>query len=200
MRFLAIDTSSKRLIVIAKGERTAVRDLPDCGTQHSVRLMGEIDAALKEADLSLKDCDYFACVVGPGSFTGIRIGIATVKGLATAAEKPVLALTSFDCLAYAEKSGKKLALVDAGHGCYYACPFDGTREAMPARHMTRAEAEALMQEGFAPIAGEQLSLGEKCVQAAEGLLAAAEALAGNAGPCASLEAVYLRRSNAEDGR
>ena len=199
MKYLAIDTSAKRLLVLAKGEKTAVRDLSDCAMQHSVRLMGEIDGALKEAGLALKDCDFLACVVGPGSFTGIRIGIATVKGLCTAADRPALAVTSFDCLAYAEGSGKKLCLVDAGHGCFYACPYDGTK-AGEAHYLPREEAEALIAEGYAPVSGEELSIGGKVVNAAEGLKAAAEALAPLARPCAEIEAVYLRRSNAEEGR
>lgn len=199
MKFLAIDTSSKRLTVIAKGEKTAIRDFPDCTAQHSVRLMGEIDIALKEAGISLSDCDFLACVVGPGSFTGIRIGIATVKGLCTAAERPALAVTSFDTLAYAEGSGKKLCLIDAGHGYFYACPYEG-RAAGTARYMSKEEAESLISEGYVPISGEQLSIESKIVSAAEGLLKAAEALSGNARPCARLEAEYLRKSNAEEGR
>lgn len=199
MKFLAIDTSAKRLTVIAVGKKTAVRDA-DCAMQHSVRLMDEIDAALKEAELSLHDCDYLACVVGPGSFTGIRIGIATVKGLATAAERPVLAVTSFDCLAYAERSGKTLCLVDAGHGYFYACPYDGVTPAAPARYLSEEEAKSLISEGYVPISGEALHLESTVVSPAEGLLAAAEALSAKAGPCALLEALYLRKSNAEEGR
>ena len=200
MKFLAIDTSSKRLIVIAKGQKTAILDLPDCAMQHSVRLMGEIDRALKEAELTLHECDFLSCVVGPGSFTGIRIGIATVKGLCAAAEKPALAVTSFDCLAYAEKSGKKLCLVDAGHGYYYACPYDGTAVAGPARYLSEAEAKALIFEGYVPISAENLAIESKLVSPAEGLLAATEALQAKAAPCAELHAEYLRKSNAEEGR
>ena len=200
MKYLAIDTSSKRLIVIAKGQKTAISDLPDCAMQHSVRLMGEIDRALKEAELTLHECDLLSCVVGPGSFTGIRIGIATVKGLCAAAEKPALAVTSFDCLAYAEKSGKKLCLVDAGHGYYYACPYDGTTAAGAARYLSEAEAKALIFEGYVPISAEKLPIGSKIVSPAEGLLAATEALQNMAAPCAELHAEYLRKSNAEEGR
>ncbi len=186
--------------MIAKGEKLAVRDLPDCGTQHSVQLMGELDAALREAGISLRDCDFLACVVGPGSFTGIRIGIATVKGLSSAAEKPVLALTSFDCLAYAEGSGKRLALVDAGHGYFYACPYDGTAVSAPARYLSTEDAEELISEGYLPISQEPLAISCKTVSPVKGLAAAAEALADRAGPASSLRAVYLRKSNAEEGR
>lgn len=111
MKFLAIDTSGKQLNVVAvNGERQIVSRRGDCAMQHSVLLMDEIDEALKAARLSPADCDFFACVAGPGSFTGIRIGIATVKGLCLACQKPALPLTSFDTIAYADKSERNSAL------------------------------------------------------------------------------------------
>lgn len=201
LKFLAIDTSSKRLAVAAKGDRTVLTELPDCAAQHSVLLMDEIGSTLKKAGLTLTDCDFFACVVGPGSFTGVRIGVSTVKGLCAALDRPALALTSFDCLAYAEKSGGKiLALVDAGHGCYYACGYEGRKAVLPARYLSAEEAESLIAEGFAPVSAENLPIGAKTVPAGEGLPIAAEALADRAAPCADLEALYLRRSSAEERR
>ena len=90
MNYLAIDTSGEYLTVIAKhGERTERVFRPDCLAKHSVVLMEEIDGALSRAQMTAAECDFFAVVVGPGSFTGIRIGIATVKGLAFAAGKQV---------------------------------------------------------------------------------------------------------------
>ena len=81
--FLAIDTSSRYLTVLAqKGDRQVLRHLSECAMKHSQILMDEIDAALSEAELKPEECDFFAAVTGPGSFTGIRIGIATVKGFA----------------------------------------------------------------------------------------------------------------------
>ena len=149
MKFLAIDTSGKQLNVVAvNGEREVVRARTDCAMQHSVLLMDEIDAALKEAELTPGGCDFFACVTGPGSFTGIRIGIATVKGLALACAKKTLALTSFDCLAYTETSGKKLLLVDAGHGNFYACRYTGTQADTPA-FLSRGAVEEAIGEGLA---------------------------------------------------
>ena len=198
MKFLAIDTSGKQLNVVAvNGEREVVRARTDCAMQHSVLLMDEIDAALKEAELTPGGCDFFACVTGPGSFTGIRIGIATVKGLALACAKKTLALTSFDCLAYTETSGKKLLLVDAGHGNFYACRYTGTQADTPA-FLSRGAVEEAMGEGFAPVAHTELFAGVRTADAAKGLLAAAKAKAGECIPAHSLEALYLRRSSAEE--
>ena len=140
MKFLAIDTSGRALNVVAVNEeKTVVSRREDCAMRHSVLLMDAIDGALKEAGMTLADCDFLACVVGPGSFTGIRIGIATVKGLCLAGEKKALSLTTFDTLAYADTDGKRLCLVDAGHGNVYACGYDGTQVVLPRQKCGRED-------------------------------------------------------------
>ena len=67
---------------------------------HSVKLMPMIDEVLKSAELTPADIDVFACGTGPGSFTGLRIGIATVKGLAAAFDTPVAGVSSLEAVAY----------------------------------------------------------------------------------------------------
>lgn len=199
MKFLAVDTSGKQLnTAVFDGSSETVFRREDCAMKHSVLLMGEIGAAFSQARIAPKDCDFFACVVGPGSFTGIRIGIATVKGLCLALEKPALALTSFDCLAYADKSAKKLCLVDAGHGNYYACAYCGTEISVPPAFVSRAGADALIAEGYTPVAGEPLFEGVRTADVAAGLSAAALAKAGEARGAHMLEALYLRKSSAEE--
>ncbi|MBE7088735.1 MAG: tRNA (adenosine(37)-N6)-threonylcarbamoyltransferase complex dimerization subunit type 1 TsaB [Clostridiales bacterium] len=126
--FLAIDTSSKHLTVLAqKGEKVVLRFIQDCALSHSVTLMGEIDKAMEEAQLSPNECDFFCAVTGPGSFTGIRIGIATAKGLAMGAGKKLLGVTAFDLIAYNVKCEKFVAVIDAAHNHYYASVYDGER-------------------------------------------------------------------------
>lgn len=199
MKFLAVDTSGRQLnTAVFDGAKEHVFSRKDCAMQHSVLLMGEIAEALHAAALSPADCDFFACVAGPGSFTGIRIGIATVKGLCLALGKPALAVTSFDCLAYADKSGKKLCLVDAGHGNYYACGYEGTRVCLAPVFMSRAQADALIAEGYTPVAAEPLFAGVQAADPAAGLMAACRARAGEAAGAHALEAVYLRKSSAEE--
>ena len=201
MKFLAVDTSGKQLnTVVFDGAAETVLSRADCAMRHSVLLMDEIDTALRRAGVAPADCDFFACVTGPGSFTGIRIGIATVKGLCLALGKPALALTSFDCLAYADKSGRKLCLVDAGHGNYYACCYAEGEPCMPPAFLDRARAEALIAEGYAPVAAEPLFAGVKAADIAAGLAAAARAKAGAVCPAHGLEALYLRKSSAEEKR
>ncbi len=199
MSFLALDTSGKELLVAAKGERLSlVRE--ECALKHSVTLFPAIDRALSEAGLSLPSLGYLACAVGPGSFTGIRIGISAVKGMCLAAGLPALAVTSFEALAYAEEGGKKLALVDAGHGFYYGCPFEETTPSAEPKYMPEEEALVLISAGYVPIAAEELPIGAKKVDALKGLARAAEERAKFAAPASELSALYLRKSAAEEGR
>ena len=74
-----------------------------------------VEEALAAVRLAPQGCDFFCAVTGPGSFTGIRIGIAAVKGLAAAAGRPMLGRTSLQVLAYNAR-GKALAAVPAGRG------------------------------------------------------------------------------------
>lgn len=122
--FLAIDTSSKYLTVLAvNGQKQSLRYIENCAMQHSVILMDEVDKALSEAGLTPSDCKFFCAVTGPGSFTGIRIGIATAKGFALGADKPLLSLTSFDMIAYNVNSENFYVAIDALRGYYYVCGF-----------------------------------------------------------------------------
>ena len=126
MNYLAFDTSGNYLTVAVKGEQKAVSELKECLQSHSVALMKEIETCLAKSGVKLSDIDVFACSIGPGSFTGIRIGVSTAKAFAYACGKKVLGVTSFESLAYnvVEKT-KKLTLIDARHDNFYACAFDG---------------------------------------------------------------------------
>ncbi len=200
MNFLAIDTSGKRLCVVAYRDGEIFKsDLSDCAMQHSVRLMGEIDGVFARARISVKDCDFFAAVVGAGSFTGIRIGISTVKGLCAVAEKPALAVTSFDALAYAEKDVPLLALVDAGHGCCYACAYNADKSvALAPRYLTAEEAHRIAESGYTPVAAEPFFTGAKLADPCAGLLNAVLAKRGELCPAEALAALYIRKSSAEE--
>lgn len=195
MKFLAIDTSGAHLTVIAHRDGTdIVLYEEDCTLRHSVKLMDQIDRAFKEADMLPSECDFFAVVVGPGSFTGIRIGIATVKGLCFATGKPAVAVTSFDCIAYAVK-GECIAVVDAGHGYVYAAGYDGELlPTMPPCYIARSD----LPEGAAVYAGEAVCFPCGKVDPAEGLRNAV--LQKTPLPAEELTALYIRKSSAEEKR
>lgn len=125
MNYLAIDTSSSYLTVACSfdGKRT-YKYLPDCKLNHSVVLNQTIEDVLNESGKTLNDVDVFACVVGAGSFTGIRIGVSTIKAFSYALGKKVLGVTKFDVLAYNTDRRKTLTLIDAKNDNYYVQSFD----------------------------------------------------------------------------
>ena len=202
MNFLAVDTSGKYMSVIAYAQGKAYqRFLPDCALKHSVLLMQEIDAALKLANITPKDCDFFAAVSGPGSFTGIRIGLSTVKGMCVALEKPALSVTAFDTLAYAEGSTPLLTLVDAGHDCFYACGYDQEKNvAFESAFLSHGEVDRLIASGFTPVAAAPLFEGCRVANPCEGMLAAVLKKQTELVNPSALSALYLRKSSAEENR
>lgn len=100
MRILALDTTGQgcSVAVAENGELLAEVDFQKKET-HSRHIMGLIDAILKVSDLTIHDIDGFAVSRGPGSFTGLRIGLSTIKGLAMVTGKPVVGVSSLDALA-----------------------------------------------------------------------------------------------------
>ena len=108
MHILAIDTSGttasaaimNQYIILAESSVT-LADLRGAGRKtHSETLMPMIDRLFEITDMAVSDMDYIACTCGPGSFTGLRIGAATAKGLAFAADKPLVAVPTLDAIAY----------------------------------------------------------------------------------------------------
>lgn len=196
--FLAVDTSSRYLAVAAKkGDRTAVTFIPDCAMNHSVRLMDEIDKTLNEINLTPAECDFFAAVTGPGSFTGIRIGISCAKGFATALGKRAVGVTSFEVLSYNINGDKDyLVAIDAAHGRYYVCGYDKDgKENLSPRYLSGEEVENLAR----PVYGfEDLPLKDYTRLDPSGLLL--KAIEKNGGERGDICALYVRRSQAEEER
>lgn len=106
MKILAVDTSSKNCSVAIvevdenKNYNTIISENNDDERTHSQKLMPMIDEMLKKSNLSLDDINLLACCLGPGSFTGIRIGIATIKAFADVKNIPTVGVTSLESLAY----------------------------------------------------------------------------------------------------
>ncbi|MBR4943468.1 MAG: tRNA (adenosine(37)-N6)-threonylcarbamoyltransferase complex dimerization subunit type 1 TsaB [Clostridia bacterium] len=201
--FLAVDTSGNHLSVLAcKDGKVASVYLPDCSMKHAVSVMPAVEEALSKAALRLEDCDFFSAVVGAGSFTGIRIGISTVKGFCLAYGKPALPVTSFDICAYnrVDAEGKILCLVDALHDCYYACGYEKGEIVYPPAYLTEEEVLKLADEGYALCACSELPLSDKRevlqTDACKGLEQAVVALAEKEA-FGELTALYVRKSSAE---
>jgi tRNA threonylcarbamoyl adenosine modification protein YeaZ len=101
LKILAIDTSSKICSVsILEDKKILIEKHIDDEKSHSQKLMPIISTILEEANLKLADFDLFACSIGPGSFTGVRIGVSTVKAFCDVTNIPVVGVSSLEGLAY----------------------------------------------------------------------------------------------------
>ncbi len=99
MNILAIDTSTMALsCAITSNDKVVAEFSLFSGMTHSERLMPLVDSLLDSAGMEVSDIDIYAATIGPGSFTGLRIGISTVKGLAFASGKLVAPVSSLDAL------------------------------------------------------------------------------------------------------
>jgi len=127
MKILGIDTSAKvcSSAVISGKSVLSFRTVSD-GMTHSETLLPAIKAILKEADTKLKELDGIAVSHGPGSFTGLRIGISTVKGLAVSQNIPCIGVSTLEALAMncIESEGAVICpVMDARRGEFYNALF-----------------------------------------------------------------------------
>ena len=101
MKILGIDTSSSVLSIgITQGDQVIGELVQNKALTHSERLMPHIAYLMETVDEKIEDIDYFAVTIGPGSFTGIRIGVATANAFAMAQGKRVIDLSTLEALAY----------------------------------------------------------------------------------------------------
>lgn len=100
MRILALETSAKAVsAAVTEDGKVLCSGYQDTGLTHSRTLMPIVEAMLKNTGLTVQDCDAVAVAAGPGSFTGIRIGVSAAKGLAFAADKPCAAVSTLEAMA-----------------------------------------------------------------------------------------------------
>ena len=135
MKILALDTSTRMgAIALLKGENLIAEVCLDCDLTHSERLLTGIQTTLQMARIKIEEVDLLAVTIGPGSFTGLRIGLATAKGLATATSKPIIGVSSLEALSlHGRMSGKTVVpILDARREELYAAAFhfhsNGKRE------------------------------------------------------------------------
>ena len=195
------------------------------GLTHSRTLMPMVEDMLKNSELTLADMDAIAVAAGPGSFTGLRIGIAAVKGLAWAGDKPCVGVSTLEAMAWplAHMTGTIVCSMDARrqqiYNAVFAAENGSLKRLCPDRAISLAEAaeelrqlpgpliivgdgwklctEFLMEQGIAcQVAPAHLRL-----QSAVGVAMAAESLGVEARVSAQeLAPVYLRLSQAERER
>lgn len=145
MRILAIDTATAACTVaVTDGEAVRAELTLQVPRAHSTRLMPLIAQAVAESGLSKADLDGIAVGVGPGSFTGLRIGLATAKGLAFALGKPCLPVSTLKALAFGTgaQMGLVVPMLDAKRGQVFAAIYaagdrnpDTWVEVLPPSHL-----------------------------------------------------------------
>jgi tRNA threonylcarbamoyladenosine biosynthesis protein TsaB len=139
MVVLALDTTSRQGSCALARDGVVVAELAsDASMPQATRLPAEIQALLAQAQQRLDEIDVFAVATGPGSFTGLRVGIATMQGLAFATGKPLIGVSALDALATIAQEtsdGPERVLtatwVDAWRGEVYAALYDGSHEIEP---------------------------------------------------------------------
>lgn len=124
MKLLALDTSTLTAGVAAGEDGRVLAERRRVVTTHSEALLALVDEVLAEAGLAVRDLDGVVCGAGPGSFTGLRIGLATAKGLCFAVGKPLALVSSLAALAARAPAGRPVcAVLDAHKGEVYAGVF-----------------------------------------------------------------------------
>jgi tRNA threonylcarbamoyladenosine biosynthesis protein TsaB len=130
MKLLAIETAASILSAAASDGEEIFFAESEAGTRHSELVMELIDSLMKKASLLSKDLNGILCMGGPGSFTGLRIGYSTAKGLALSLSVPFAPVPTLECIASGEqfKQGVTLAVIEARKNAYFYAFFkDGRR-------------------------------------------------------------------------
>lgn len=153
MKILGIDTSGSALsVALLDGDRLQAEYLIDHGLTHSQRLMPLLDKLLRDCGAAVAEMDAFAVAKGPGSFTGLRIGVATVKALGFAEKKPVVGVSTLEALCYhlPEADGVLCPMLDARNAQTFAAVYrwrDGQlEEVLPPQAIPVQELCARLQE------------------------------------------------------
>ena len=128
MRILAVDTTTPSgSVAILDGTRLVAEIAVESASTHSSRLLASINLLLGALHLGIKDIEGFAVAPGPGSFTGIRIGLSTVKSFAFASGKPVAPVSSLQALAWKLRDSQARLVcptLDAKKGEIYAALYE----------------------------------------------------------------------------
>ena len=227
MKILALETSAKAVsAAVSENGRILAAGYQDTGLTHSRTLMPIVEHILKNTDLKLSDMDAIAVAVGPGSFTGIRIGVSAAKGLAFSVDKPAVGVSTLAAMARnaAFADGLIVCAMDARRSQVYNAVF--AAEGGQLTRLTPDRAIALSQlaeelqgdprpklvvgdgadlcSGFLSEAGIpcRMAPAQLVMQNAVGVALAAEEMAarGETVSARDLVPVYLRLSQAERER
>lgn len=172
LRLLALESSGRTPgVALLRGSEVLAEAQAPPGRSGAEGLLPAVDSVLRQAELGLAELDAFAISIGPGSFTGLRVGVATLKGLAFGTGKPIAAVSSLAVLAHGavsraevEASGPIVAMIDARRGEVYAGGWRLSGEAElspvspPEGVYTAAELAAALPPGGVLLVGEGIEI------------------------------------------
>jgi tRNA threonylcarbamoyladenosine biosynthesis protein TsaB len=219
MLLLVTDTSGKQgSVVLARADERKLNDVEVIGVaflaggMFSAQLVPQIAALLAKHGLSKTDIDAFIVVSGPGSFTGLRVGLAAIKALAEILKKPIVPVSLLEVVAIAGRAqGKIAAVLDAGRGDLYLGAYEiagGSVQVLREQLLSKAEFLSAAREStvitpdptWAAVA-RQAGLTVFTVEAPSperiARLGLRKLQAGETVSPEQLEANYMRRSDAE---
>ena len=134
MLILAIDTTGATLSAALLEDQTIRAEVfVNTGANHSLHLLPAIKHVYDQAGAGTESTDLFVCTLGPGSFTGVRIGVSTIKGLAMATGKPVVGISTLEAVAanVGANSGIICPILDAQRGQIYTALFQQSDDLVP---------------------------------------------------------------------
>jgi tRNA threonylcarbamoyladenosine biosynthesis protein TsaB len=200
MLTLALDTTAEcgSIALAESSDVTGIREefLLEAPRGFSMVLFGAIEGLLARHGVTLHDIDLFAGASGPGSFTGVRVGLAAIKGLAEVLGKPAVAVSNLAAIAELGSAPLRAVIIDAHRGEVFAALYDDAGRAVV------PEMVAPLETFKARIAGYSGVEWVEAPRALAGVIARiairrASAGTGHAFDPAAIEANYVRRSDAE---
>ena len=217
---LAIETATRAGgVAVTRGEALLETISGDASISHSTNLLEMIDGALRKAGVLLADIELFAVASGPGSFTGLRIGLATAKAFAVHLRREVIGVSTLAAVAHASKlDGNIVGLLPAGRGEVFAqrftlhegivVPVDVPQHLSPRAVLDKYAAVEALQfagDGVPMVQNSIIDGATSIVFALESpilapsiaVLGYREYREGKAVPPENLQAVYVRASDAE---
>ena len=209
---LAIDTTSEfGSIALCEGSETVAELLLHSPEGFGHILFGQIERLLSRAGIDVNRIDCFAATSGPGSFTGVRVGLTAAKGLAEATGKRVVAVSNLQALAACGGARLRATVLDARRGEVYGAVYDQDLNAVlpevvmkfPAwiQTLPAGDLEFISTDfaPFRPFVNDEIPVvnAPRAIAAAVGSIAGKRFEAGLASDPAEVDANYVRRSDAE---